>query len=249
MASSRVDQSRARKRHANKGCIMLNEAIKKKVSEHYRMNADELLLLSELGNKLRVENQWPILGENRSLLTIAKEIDGVHVILDENMPTFVAIIPSEKEHDKEKIMTIWHSRCFLRGLPKALLDSFTKNLDQNQDIFFNAEPNPGYRAGGEVNGNEIIVDQDLRMPGIDAANISKISSQNVKKLEANIREWSERHHVILDELKLNYQDPKFSLSDRIGNTALERLRNAQSNDVAKRFVIPIDIAVLLSRAP
>ena len=70
-----------------------------------------------------------------------------------------------------------------------------------------------------------------------------------KKLEANIREWAERHHVILDELKMNYQDPINGLSDRAGNTALERLRNAQSNDVAKRFVIPIDIAVLLSRAP
>ena len=103
----------------------------------------------------------------------------------------------------------------------------------------------------------IEVDADLRLPGVDAADIDGLDAATAGDLEARIRAWCDRHQIdaaSLVRLRRRHGKPAEATTaaapGRAGaSSALERLYEAQEPHIAKRLTVPIDIALVLSRIP
>lgn len=232
---------------------MLEQQIREMVEQHYRGSNPRLLLLSSLGKMLSDRKLWPEAGENRTLLDVVGNVRGVSIVRDETSEAFIAVVREGEENLAEKEIVRRHKLFFLRGLPRALLLAFTIPVDEPAKMFVRLSPKLQYKidtAGGE---GEIFVDPDLRVPRGVPIELDELSAEEIEHLEVGVRSWADRNELDLTSLKKNHHStPKNSRrltpSEEGKNlSALERLFAAQESEVAKRMVIPLDIAILLGK--
>lgn len=232
---------------------MLEEQIREIVEQHYRVNNPRLLLLSSLGKILSDRKLWPKAGESCTLLDVVENVRGISIVRDEKAEAFIAVVREGEESLAEKEIVRRHKLFFLRGLPRALILAFTIPIDEPAKMFVRLSPKLQYKidaAGGE---DEIFVDPDLRVPRGGPIELDELSTEEIERLEVGVRSWADRNGVDLTTLKRNYSSaPKNSkrLTPAVKgmhSSALERLFAAQEAEVAKRMVIPLDIAILLGK--
>ncbi|MDR6127093.1 hypothetical protein [Sphingomonas sp. SORGH_AS_0438] len=232
---------------------MIEDDIRKLVDAHYEDDAADILLLSNIGMHLTDAGLWPPANDKRTLFDIVQSMDGVTLVRDETAKSFIAVVKTGEEQRAVQAIADRHKHAFLRGLPRALLLAFTLDIADGQIMTVRLDQKISYLAGPVAEDGAIVVDDDLRISGLDVINLRELSGDDIEKLDTNIRAWCERHHI--DPASLQRTSRKAikattSLpADTVQASALERLYAAQDPDVAKRLSVPIDIALALSRMP
>ncbi|MBO9579656.1 MAG: hypothetical protein J7498_02045 [Sphingobium sp.] len=232
---------------------MIEDEITTLVEEHYAEAGANILLLSNIGMRLTKQGRWPPANDKRTLYEVAEATPGIALIRDEIAKSFIAVVKVGEEQRAISAITDRHKRFFLRGLPRAFLLAFTLDTAEGQVMAVRLGPKISYLAGPNVEDGTIIVDEDLRLPGLDAINLADLPDADVEKLDTNIREWCDRHHIDPSSLaRVDHRSPSKAAPAPAApkqSSALERLYAAQDPDVAKRLSVPIDIALTLSRMP
>lgn len=232
---------------------MIDDEIIAIVTEHYGTPGADLLLLSHLGKTLADGHIWPATGDKRTLYETVEAIEGLRLIRDDNTSAFIAVVPNGSEQMAQKKISDRQKRYFLRGLPRALLLAFTLPIPAEKVVSVRLQPKVVYRVGEVAAAGEIPIDADLRMPVEGAGDVDAMSVEDVERLDTNIRAWGLRHGIEMSTLKRGAQPPApQSEHPQVQRTpagsALERLYAAQDPEVAKKMIVPIDIAILLGRA-
>lgn len=232
---------------------MLEDQIREIVEQHYQVSNSRLLLLSHLGKILSDRELWPKAGESRTLLDTVENVRGVSIIRDEKAEAFIAVVREGEESLAEKEIVRRHKLFFLKGLPRALILAFTIPIEDPARMFVRLAPKLQYKIDAAGGDDEIVVDSDLRVPRGDSIELDELEIEEIERLEVGIRSWADRNGVDLTTLGRNYNSgPKNSRrltpsTKDMHSSALERLFAAQESEVAKRMVIPLDIAILLGK--
>lgn len=228
---------------------MIEDHIKSQVAAHYSKADAGVLLLSQLGAQLTKDGHWPPLNDGRTLTEVVDETDNLSLVRDENAKAFIAIVPAGSEHIAEAAIESRHKRIFLRDVSRALLAAFTIQVEPGKHVYVYLEPKLRFTVSKENDQDGILIDTDLRTPEIDASDIRNLELEDIARLDANIREWCERHGVEHAAITWRHerQDTPTIVEDPRTSNGLERLYAAQEPSIAKRLVIPFDIAIELSR--
>lgn len=233
---------------------MIEEKILKLVEEHYAGSSPEVLLLSNLGIRLRKEAVWPPPNDTRSLLQAVEAINGIQVVRDDSAESFIAIVLQGDEARANRAIESRRKRRYLRGLPRAFLLAFTIEIASGQVMTVRLGRKITYHVTSAAEQGTIIVDDELRLPGLNTEDIADLSDGEVEDLERKIKEWCTRNGVDPESLtrfdRHSMRQPSapetFRQSGPLGS-ALDRLFAAQPPEVAKRLNVPIDIAIVLSK--
>ena len=233
---------------------MIEDDIAALVADYYQRPHSGVLMLSNVGALLSKVDKWPLADDDtRTLTQIVEGTPGVMLIRDPSATSFIAVVLNGDEHLAEAAIAQRKTRYFLRGLPRALILAFCLEVAPGQDMYLRLEPSVSYQAGPDA-GEEgfILVDEDLRLPGLPVDDMAALGGEDVAALETNIRTWCDRHGIVAETLgKKRTRSPSAPVVpvEKRTSSALERLYAAQSHELADRLIVPIDIALMLSRLP
>lgn len=230
---------------------MIEDDVKALVVEHYQDPNAGILLLSDIGMKLTKSGVWPPANDKRSLYDVAEDTPGITPRREDDAKSFIPVVLEGDEQRAVKAFNARRQRFYLRSYPRALLLAFTIDMADGQVMSLRLGPKISYQGGPALEEGTILVDNDLRIPGIDVLDAPSLTDEQIDQLDTNIRAWCERHHVDQSSLmrvpgKTRAPAPE---ARPVQGSALERLYAAQEPDVAKRLTVPIDIALALSRMP
>jgi len=233
---------------------MIEVEIEQLVKEHYDQPKAGILLLSKLGTRLVQKGVWPPEGEKRSLYEIADAMPSLSLVREDEKTSFIPVTLKGDEQRAHVAIADRQKRFFLRGLPRPLLLAFTLGMDDGQRMSVSLEPKVRFRTAPSIEHDMIIVDDDLRLAGLDVTELDEIDINTIARLEANIKTWCGRHDIDPSSLPRarSRQSPKDAAPSPAASppsSALERLYAAQDPDVARRLIIPADVALALSRMP
>lgn len=228
---------------------MIEEHIVAKVKDHYSDTDAGVLLLSQLGKQLKDDGHWPPQNDSRTLTEIVEETASVSLVRDENAKAFIAIVLAGSEQIARDAIEERHKRIFLRDVSRALLAAFTIQVDPEKNVYVHLKPKLKFSVEAQKVPDAILVDAELRIPGIDVSDIRDLALEDVDRLGANIRTWCGRHKVDHNAITWKHErpDPLAETEHSRASNGLERLYAAQDPSLAKRLVIPFDIAIELSR--
>lgn len=233
---------------------MIENDIKALVDEHYGKPEPGLLMLSNVGAALSKQGKWPLPDEDeRTLTEITEATPGIVLVRDPNATSFIAVVPPGQENLADTAIARRKQLYFVRGLPRTVLLAFCLEMAPGQHMHLRLDPRASYQAGPEIAIEGFLpVDDDLRLPGLAIDDVASLESGQVEALEAKVREWCDRHGVPAEALgrKRSRPTPRAPAAPaQKASSALERLYAAQSPDLADRLIVPIDIALMLSRMP
>jgi hypothetical protein len=224
----------------------LIESIRAMVAEHYR-KASSPLLLSQLGKILKDKGLWPIAGTAegslRKLIEDTSDPDLI-IVRDPNAAAYIVVTDSAN-HDK--INAIIAARKKISGdlidlarLPKSFLNAFCVRQEGMLPVFLSKTQPHEYLLTvplPEKADEYWRIDTKYRLPGLRIGNIERLPDSIRRVLNQKIERWSADIGVNPDSL--------YVAQSRDSN-ALSRLFAAQSPEIAKKLLIPADIALLLS---
>ena len=230
------------------------------VKSHYGEENSQLLLLSDLGILLTEKGIQQEPGDRRSLRETVEQITELNLVRDPEASAFIAVVLQGDEKRAEDVIVERRRRHFLRILPRPILLAFTLDIAEGHTMSVQLSPKVVYQGGPIVSEGWIVVDSDLRLPGVDAHDIDSLDAGISQELETRIRSWCDRHHIEPASLvRSRSRRVKADLADVTTDStksrqarrasALERLLEAQEPEVARRLNLPIDIALFLSRMP
>jgi hypothetical protein len=224
---------------------MIAEEIRKRVARHYSESADALLL-SKLGKDLVASGIWPIEGERRGLTeVIDKETPELLLRADPQVKAFIVIAPEGREDIVTAAFAKRRDDQLVKRLPRPILLAFCADTDRPVSI--RTSPPYQYRIGPSEEEGFVPVEPKFRMAGVYID-----ESRNLPpELLGKIKDWAESHKLDLTALINPSPPPKSTPQDAKprGLNALQRLHDAQPEDVRGRLVVPLDIALSLSRLP
>lgn len=230
---------------------MIEDDIEALVKEHYKDPDAEILLLSNIGMKLTKQGLWPPANDKRTLFDAAQDTPGVTPVRDHQARSFIPVVLEGDEPRAIKAIDAHKIRFVMRSYPRALLLAFTLEIADGQIMSLKLGPKITYQGGPTLEEGTLRVDDDLRLPGLDIFDLPSLSDDEIEKLATNIRAWCERHQVNQSDLvRTQTRKPEPAAVPAASNSsALERLYAAQLPEVAKKLIVPIDIALALSRLP
>jgi hypothetical protein len=234
--------------------IMIEDDITALVSSYYSNPHTGVLMLSNVGALLSKEDKWPPRDEDKRTLTeIAESTPGITLVRDVTAPSFIVVVPQGKEGLADEAIAQRKTRYFLRGLPRPVIVAFCLEVEEGKRVFLALNPRPIYYIGFVApDAEHVEVDEDLRLPGLKVDELAALDGGDVAALEANIRAWCSRHEIpiaFLSGPRSREVTPKSPPAEKTPVSALERLYAAQSVEFAHRLIVPIDIALMLSRHP
>lgn len=225
------------------------------VAEHYKTPGADVLLLSELGDRLIELGAWPAADEKRPLHDVVKASKGVVMVRKENSPSFIPIVLEGDEARAMAAIADHEKRRLLSGLARPVLFAFTREIPLGDKMFLEFGTKTTFHVGEEPPPEAKVVDEEFRSPGLAVSDLGQVPVAELEKLELNIRAWCERHSVAFTDLMKPRRSPaRAPLAAAVATaarpgSALERLYAAQPVDIASRLSIPMDIALTLSRLP
>lgn len=235
---------------------MFDEQLTELVQRHYAAEDAPLLLLSGLGQLVTKSGIQPEPGDRRTLREIIEGIAELALVRDPQANAFIAVVCRGDEARAEQVIVERHRCRFLKKVARPVILAFVAETG-DQPVWVQLEPKPRYHAGRPEGGEWIEVDADLRLPGLLVHDIDRLGPNQTKDLEALIRAWCDRHGIDVARLERPAsRTPSAVVAQHDlaspgvkAATALERLLEAQDPTLAKRFIVPIDIALVLSRMP
>lgn len=232
---------------------MIEDDIKALVEEHYKDPDAEILLLSNIGMKLTKQSLWPPANDKRTLFDATEDTPGVKPVRDDRARSYIPVVLEGDEPRAIKAIDAHKNRFVLRSYPRALLLAFTLEIAEGQIMSLKLGPKITYQGSPTLEEGTLRVDDDLRLPGLDIFDLPSLGDEDIETLATNIRAWCERHHVDQSTLvRTQARKPEpvaVAVPAASSSSALERLYAAQMPEVAKKLIVPIDIALALSRLP
>jgi hypothetical protein len=231
---------------------MIEDKIRQIVAEHYQPGQTRPFLLSHIGARLAKDGDWPLpTDDRRTLRDVVEAIPDLSLIVDEQTPSFIAVVPVAEEKLAHNAIAKRRKLFFLRGLPRAVLLAFTTEIAEETPVYLLLGERITFVVGlaARPEGG-IEIDANLRMPGLPIDQLNELDDALIEKLDGKIREWCARHEIAPAQLtRKRAPVPLPSIAISKGQSALERLVQAQDPQIARRLIVPIDIALLLSRMP
>ncbi len=224
------------------------EHIKKIVDLHYE-TAEDPLLLSNLGNELKKQNLWPIEGETRSLANFIKEIaPELPIIADPEAKAYVVITPKGREKLAHIAFQRRHDHLLIKKLPRAILLAFCVRAKGEVWVKITAPYHYAIECP-KPDESYVSVDEKFRIPGLYVDQNRNMTPTNQDLLVSNLKNWAKEHHVELHDLTADSSAPSQAPAQAVKSAAnaLERLYDAQPPTLRERLVVPVDIALSLSR--
>jgi hypothetical protein len=232
---------------------MIEQKIQDLVTAHYRDPNNGVLMLSNIGARLSDENLWPTNDDNRSLKQILDEMPGITVVRDADARSFIAIVPKGEEARAHAAIEERHKLFFLRGLHRTIILAFTLDLAEGLAMYLRLTPRPVYQATSDAPDPDfILVEEEFRIPGLTFERLSDLEDDVVAQLGANIRNWCDHHSISPETLRGRRIAPPRTKETAPAPklvSALERLYAAQPPELAAKIIVPMDIALTLSRMP
>lgn len=229
------------------------QKIKARVHAHYADNRTPLLL-AHLGAEIEKSDEWPTDRGQRNLKQLITETctPDLQIVRDRRSPAYIAVVTPEVRADVEaQIADRSASKASgpvrLEEIVRPVLLAFCVNA-QNQPIYIKRTRPFRYEVGSvppDRATDYILVEPEYRRPGLRIDHPHLLSVPDRKNLESLIQQWAAVHGVQMEQF-FKVADDEKELSEA-GLTALDRLLSAQPPDVARRIMIPADIAQILSR--
>ena len=229
---------------------MTADELRTRVAQHYSAS-QEPLLLSNFGKELRLAGLWPKEEETRTLANVIRELaPELSIVADPDAKAFVVITPAGREDIAHAAFERRHDLLLLKRLPRAVLLAFCANT--KQPVRLSATPPFRYSTNDPPpNDGYVLVDAELRTPGLFIDETLSLPPDDAQRLLSGLKEWARRHSI--DLVKMASQPPPPPSSRRppakLSANALERLYEAQPQEWRDRLVVPVDIALALSRMP
>lgn len=237
----------------------LDQKIQQLVKTHYESSSAPLLL-SQLGKSLRVEGFWPSDNGSKTLREVIEGLSpDILVKRDPDALAFAVVVTKESEHIADTAIETRRTYRFLNDLPRSLTLAFVVEVPSDQQIFVQRKPPFRYQISDDALDTDeyALVNPDLRVEGVYVDRMRDIDPDKANELATNIRDWISKNGLSLEYLRQSERHPPPGQGERLPTpqssgrsaSALERLLSAQPRDVARRMVIPADIALALSRIP
>jgi len=204
--------------------------------------------------ELRAAGEWPIQGDKRTLGQALTEIaPGLTILQDPGSRAFLVVTLKGEEERAQKAFAVRRRERLLRRLPRSVILSFCADLG-DQRVYLRKTPPHRYSTDANPVEEWWPVDPEFRSPGLFVDFDRSIGDGNADEFMQRIEAWAKRHGVDLDALAA--AEAKVPTRPRTtpdlpvltGANALERLCYAQSPELIGRLVVPMDIALLLSRS-
>lgn len=235
-----------------------DQTIIDEVQNHYN-GSDSPYYLAELGMFFRSKGLVVPSGVRFKDYLRSRFHGRLIVIQDEENPARIAIAPPEKEpHVRQQFAGVGlgmanDSTVNFARLPIALIAAFCKVPPLGSRIYFRFEKPFRYETRlEEPAGNYVEIDEKFRPSTLAGRSVRELSENDRQTIFENIGHWAEANSVDLRNL---YFDRKSlsarqsgTISPNVGN-ALQRLVEAQEQDMKRRIRIPGDIAVKLMELP
>ena len=236
---------------------MAIEDIEAKVASHYASSRDPFLL-SDLGIWLRDAGLWPIEGETRTLADfIGSSGMDLELVRDPKAAAYVIVVPSALRPLAEAAIQHRRDVRFLAALPRSALLAFCVESEVNATVYLRRTPPFTYSVGFSNSDPAFVpVEEEFRIRGLYLRDIRSAPKDDLRRLSDNIHRWAERHRVSLEQF-LHKEKPEIvensppTAPPAVGHlsNALERLFAAQPAELSAKLIVPIDIALTLSRIP
>ncbi|MDQ1194346.1 hypothetical protein QE435_000036 [Rhizobium sp. SORGH_AS 787] len=168
----------------------ISDALYAALNHHYRNPHVGLLLLSDIGASLTASKIWPAPTENRRLKEIIEDLDGMSLRCDRG---FVVVVPNGYEQRADQVIEERRRLEFLRSLPKGLLLAFTTIATERQVVGVGIRGKLFYEAAAILGTGVRLVDDDLRVPGMEVSDLPSQRDDLLKLLYQNIHIWCDRH--------------------------------------------------------
>jgi len=233
---------------------MRPEDIRLRVEQHYA-SSNEPLLLSDLGKDLSRSGLWPPQGETRPLANVIADLaPDLRLVRDPDAKAYVVVVPADREELAKAAIDRRQGKHLLRSLPRPILLAFCVDSPPGAEVYLRVEPSPPrYQVGNQPDDPAfVLVETEFRSPGVYIDDPLQLKSETADQLVRGIQGWAQKHNIALDKLPVVDKGPwlGYSAVPAAGlPNALERLYAAQSREMAGRLVVPLDIAVILSRHP
>lgn len=219
----------------------LRDALWAEISSHYA-RSKEPLLLSNVGFAL-VKKELRLPGGTQLRKFLEDNLgDRVRLERSPNEPTvFVVALRDGTTADETKPP----AETSLVGLaPRPLLLAFYVNVPEGESVYY-CPPRSRYSVGVAAPDESYIeVEAEFRIPGHRFEHVDALDAESRRQLEENIRSWTIRHGIKPETIK---RHPAWRRSTPDASNALQRLLQAQTEDVRRQLLIPGDIADRLMR--
>ncbi|OMG60080.1 hypothetical protein [Brevundimonas sp. ZS04] len=232
--------------------MMIVQEILQRVERHYATPGVGPLMLSSLGQDLRKHGLWPIENDKRSLAAfLSEEIGAVVLRSDPTATAYVVVVPKGQEALADKAFERRRGQQLLKRLPRALLLAFC--VDTNAPVSVRLNPAPLRYVVGDLPdevGEWAAVEANFRTPGLFVPEDRGLPVADADLLLAHLTAWADLHAVDLFELASRpAREVAPPAVPELAANALERLYAAQAEALRDKLVVPVDIALLLSRQP
>ena len=235
-----------------------DQTIINEVQNHYKDN-DSPYYLAELGLFFRSSGLIVPSGVRFKDYLKSRFHGRLVVIQDEKNPARIAIaLPEKESHVRQQLAdaglgitddsTVNYAR-----LPVALIAAFCKIPPLGSRVYFRVEKPFRYETRvDEPAGNYVEIDERFRPSALAGRSVHELSENDRQTIFESIGNWAEANSVDLrnlyfDRTSLSVGQPG-TTSPNLGN-ALQRLIEAQEQDVKRRIRIPGDIAIKLMELP
>ena len=229
------------------------QKIKDRVLAHYAANRTPLLL-ARLGAEIEKSDEWPTDRGQRNLKQLITETcaPDLQIVWGRRSPAYIAVVTPEVRADVEAQIADRFADedsvpVRLEEIVKPVLLAFCVNV-QNEPVYIKRTKPFRYEVGSippDRATDYILVESEYRRPGLRIDHLHLLTLSDRKDLESLIQKWAAVHGVQMEQFSRINQDEKEP--SEAGRTALDRLLTAQPPDVARRMMIPADIAQILSR--
>lgn len=228
------------------------DKIKEIVLAHYSGTRTPFLL-SHLGALIEKEDAWPTDQGQRSLKQLIRDYFGtdLQIVWDKRSPAFVAVVTPDVRSDveaqiAERLGSKEPTHVRLEDIARPVLLAFCVNV-HNDPVYVRRVRPFRYEIGNipaDRASEYVVVEAEYRRPGLRVEHPHLLPLTERRDLEGLIQKWMAVHGLQIGQFsKLDQaeEDPD------PGKTALDRLLEAQTPEVAQRLLIPADIAQILTR--
>jgi hypothetical protein len=222
------------------------------VRAHYAAHRTPLLL-ARLGTELDKADAWPVDREQRSLKQLITDLASpdVDLVWDKRSPAYIAVAtPDVREAVIDQIQERLGARSVsirLEDIARPVLLAFC--IDAHGQPVYVRRTRPFRYEIGQVPADQfadfVLVDAEYRRPGLRVDRPQALSATDKVDLANRLQKWALAHDLVVQQFYRPDNESKEVSDPQM--TALDRLLNAQTPDVAQRLMIPADIAQVLAR--
>jgi hypothetical protein len=227
----------------------LIEFVETFIRDHYEAHSTPLML-AQLGAEIR-SNGYEIPGKIPLKEYLETQFGpAMPVVQNPDVRASVAVaLPDNRAAIEQQILSpgrkVLQAQEALAKFPRSMLIAFCRSLPDNQRIFLRITPPVRYMISATpLSAPYVEIQDNYRMPGEQIYSIQELDDSKKVDLADRIARWLRDNEITPEKLFMRTSVRPVTLR-RGGSNSLERLLEAQSDDVKRKLLLPADIVALL----